>query len=906
MSSGVWWVVACVVVALSAASSGAEVATPMQPVDRGPVFYAAPAQVGERPVRLDTAWAPVLRQRIALDLRGVTIPEALAAIGARSGLRFAYERSGFPAAARVTATGGEMTVAGALTEVLAGVNADVEFGAEGLVSIVARRVAAETGTITGRVTDAKTGAVLPRASLLLEGVARGATTSDSGTYRIADVAAGSYTLVARFLGYVEVRRPIAVVAGQPTVVDIALTRSVNELEQVVVAGTVVPTEVKAIPTPVSVITSEDIDLQRPQAMVQLFRQMVPSAVAWDIAADPYQTAMSVRGGSTLNLGTGSMKVYLDGIEISDNTFAAIDPASIDRIEVIRGPQAATIYGSGAISGVMLVTTKHGADGLTRPRVDLQIAEGVVQGPYAHEGGGDAARQQYTGSVSGGTTAASYNFGGGYTSTGNWVAEGGTAIPSVYGGVHLTQSNITVDVTGRDYIQHTGAAFPPAFASTGLSEFAKPNNESQIFQEQTYGASIAYTPTPWWRHNFTVGIDRVAQDGRTTSPALTTPADTFFTILEQNSSKASVAYNTAVQLAISSWMSTSLTVGIDHYSQANDLYFTGGATNTSGTIVTDPAQPITASRSPITNTGVFAQDQFDLFDRLFLTAGVRAERNSAFGQFLGTPVQPRFGASYASSFGVTTFKLRASYGAAIRPPGASEQDEVIGTGEIQLANPLLRPERQSGWDTGFDLAFGGRASVSATYFDQYVQDLIDNVTLVPDSVPEVVQFQNIGRVHNTGIELQASLRIPIGQLTGQYAITGSRVDALGSTYGGDLHVSDQLLGIPRHTGGLSLATTPLPGTTIAVGVTYVGAWTNYNQLAEAACFGGTGPCFASTRGFIQTLPGFTKANLSVTQRITSVVSGFISVTNLTNNEAVEFLNANPVMGRVTVAGVQLRY
>ena len=104
----------------------------------------------------------------------------------------------------------------------------------------------------------------------------------------------------------------------------------------------------------------------------------------------------------------------------------------------------------------------------------------------------------------------------------------------------------------------------------------------------------------------------------------------------------------------------------------------------------------------------------------------------------------------------------------------------------------------------------------------------------------------------------------------------------------------------------MATTPLPGTTIAVGVTYVGAWTNYNQLAEAACFGGTGPCFASTRGFIQTLPGFTKANLSVTQRITSVVSGFISVTNLTNNEAVEFLNANPVMGRVTVAGVQLRY
>ena len=38
--------------------------------------------------------------------------------------------------------------------------------------------------------------------------------------------------------------------------------------------------------------------------------------------------MSVRGGSTLNIGSGSLKVYLDGIEITDETLAAIDPASI--------------------------------------------------------------------------------------------------------------------------------------------------------------------------------------------------------------------------------------------------------------------------------------------------------------------------------------------------------------------------------------------------------------------------------------------------------------------------------------------------------------------------------------------------------------------------------------------------
>jgi outer membrane receptor protein involved in Fe transport len=891
---------------LTAVRGRAETATPVPSGDQGPAFYAAPTEAGGRLARLDTARTAMLSQRITLDLHGVTIPQALAAIAVRSGLRFAYHRAVLPARQRVTVAGDEMTVAGALTQVLRGADVDVELGFAGLASIVPRRAAPDLETITGRVTDTKTGQGLAHVSLLLEGVARGATTSDSGTYRITDVAPGSYTLVARLLGYVEVRRTVVVAAGQPIVVDVALEQSANKLDQVVVAGTVVPTEVKALPTPISVITASDIELQRPQTVVQLFRQAVPSAVAWDYGIDPEQTTMSVRGGSTLNIGSGSMKVYLDGIEITDETFAAIDPASIDRIEVIRGPQAATIYGSGAISGVMLVTTKHGSGDLNRPRIDFQVADGVIQSPYAHQGGGDAARQQYTGSINGGSTAASYNIGGGYVSSGNWVAQGGTASPSAYGGVHFEQGSIALDVSGRDFIQHTGDAFPPVFASSGLSSFEKPNNDASTYEEQTYGASLVYTPTRWWRQNLTIGIDRAAQELRTIAPVLTTPADTLLDLLEENESKATIAYNTSIQVPISQSVSTNVTAGVDHYNLDNDMYFTGGATNTVGTIVTVPAEPVTASRTPITNTGVFAQAQLDILDRLFLTTGVRAERNSAFGQSVGTPVLPRFGVSYAPSLGATTLKLRASYGAAIRPPAALEQDAFVGAFLSQLANPLLRPERQSGWDTGLDLVFGSRGSISATYFDQYANDLINGVTVVADSVPQLQQYQNIGRVHNTGIELEGSVRLPIGRLSGQYAIAGSRVDALGSAYGGDLQIGDQLLGIPRHTGGLSLAITPLRTTTVAIGVSYVGSWTNYNILAEEKCFGGTGPCFASTRGYWQIYPAFTKANVSVTQRITSAVSGFVSITNLTNNEDYEFLNSVPIMGRVTVAGIQLRY
>jgi outer membrane receptor protein involved in Fe transport len=901
-----WRVLASLATLAIAVSSSAETAVPMPPTDAGPVFYAAPATAGAKLQRLDTAQDAMLSRRISLDVHAVTIPEALAAVAERSELRFTYDRADLPTHMRVTLSRDSVTVAAALTYVLRGTNVDVDLTPEGLASIVAHRAARAGGTITGRVTDSKTGQGLARATLLMEGMARGATSNDSGAYRITDVAPGTYTLDVRFLGYVEAQRTVTVVDGQQVIVDVVLTQSVNELDQVVVAGTVVPTEVKAIPTPVSVITSTDIDLQRPQTVVQLFRQTVPSAVAWDFATNPDQTTFAVRGASSLDIGAGSMKVYLDGIEIASRTLAAVDPQSIERIEVVRGPQAATIYGSDAIGGVLLITTKHGVQGISRPQIDLQVGAGVVQGPYAHEGGGDVARQEYAGSVTGGTPTASYNFGGGYASTGNWVAQGATFVPSAFGTVHLTQGQLAINISGRDYGQREGQPVPPDFATTGVPTYTKPANIVASSQEQTLGANVVYTPFGWWRHSLTVGVDRVEDGVRQTAPALTTPADTFLTVDDENDSKTTVAYNTSVTVALSTTISATVTVGADHYEVDDDAIFSAGATNTSGTIQTDPNQPFIVSRLPVTNTGVFAQTQIGLADQLFLTAGVRAERNSSFGQSLGTPVSPRYGISYAPSIGSVTLKVRASYGEAIRAPSADEEDAFVTPFTLQLANQKLSPERQSGWDTGIDVAAGGRGSISVTYYDQVASDLIEGVTLNADTTPIVQQFQNLGRVRNQGLEFEATYRIPIGQLSAQYAITSSRVESLNPTYGGDLRVGDQSLVVPGHTGGASLAVTPLHGTGVTFGLSYVGSWTNYDVLAELQCEGGTGPCAATTRGFIKPYPAFAKANLAITQQITPMVSAFVSVKNLTNNEVYEFFNAVPIEGRVTVGGLRIRY
>ena len=261
------------------------------------------------------------------------------------------------------------------------------------------------------------------------------------------------------------------------------------------------------------------------------------------------------------------------MQVADRRLATVDPQSIERIEVLRGPQAATIYGSDAISGVMLITTKRGVEGLNRPQIDLQIGAGVVQGPYAHEGG-RVARQEYNGSVTGGSPNASYNFGGGYASTGNWVSQGATSVPSAFGTVHVTQGDLAITVSGRDYGQQTGQPFPPGLAATGVPTYSKPPNIVASAQEQTLGANFRSHPSVG-------GVIRHPSAWTAPNPAftrqrqaLTTPADTFLTVDSDNESKLSVAYNTSITLEPSRNVSTIVTVGADHYELADRQPFYG--------------------------------------------------------------------------------------------------------------------------------------------------------------------------------------------------------------------------------------------------------------------------------------------------------------------------------------------
>src|SRR5439155_15395202 len=129
----------------------------------------------------------------------------------------------------------------------------------GRATLVRRPDRTQGGTVAGRVTDAKSGQAIPGASVVLAGTRWRATTDEKGAYRLAEVSPRTYTLTASRIGYTRHSQSVTVAAGTEATVDVRLELSASPLDAVVVTGTMVPTEVKALPTPITVLTSDDIE-----------------------------------------------------------------------------------------------------------------------------------------------------------------------------------------------------------------------------------------------------------------------------------------------------------------------------------------------------------------------------------------------------------------------------------------------------------------------------------------------------------------------------------------------------------------------------------------------------------------------------------------------------------------------
>lgn len=179
-------------------------------------------------------------------------------------------------------------------------------------------------------------------------------------------------------------------------------------------------------------------------------------------------------------------------------------------------------------------------------------------------------------------------------------------------------------------------------------------------------------------------------------------------------------------------------------------------------------------------GVIVQQQFGFKDRLFVTGSVRGDRNSSFGQNLGTAWFPSAQLSYVISDErwfpksdiISQVKLRSAIGQAGLRPGVTDallfytpvavtvaNNSVSGFTVGGAGNPNLKPERITEAEGGFDIGlFNGRASLEVTYFSKRSQDALISRPLAGSLGGPFGRFENIGVVTNKGVEIGSNLRL----------------------------------------------------------------------------------------------------------------------------------------------------
>lgn len=234
---------------------------------------------------------------------------------------------------------------------------------------------ATTGTVTGRVVDRDGRQPLAGVQVFVSPT-RGATTNEAGQYRITGVPVGTVTVRTRRIGYGAISQTVTVTAGGNAVANLELERSASQLEQVVVSATGVTQRRRESGVSASNIDTTTFNLANVQNLGQVLAARTPGV----IVQAPGGTAgtgsrIRLRGVSSLSLSndpllvidgviannsTGSLTIGVGGQQVS--RFEDINPEEIENIEVLKGPAATALFGTGAANGVLQITTKRGRAG----------------------------------------------------------------------------------------------------------------------------------------------------------------------------------------------------------------------------------------------------------------------------------------------------------------------------------------------------------------------------------------------------------------------------------------------------------------------------------------------------------------------------------------------------------------
>lgn len=253
---------------------------------------------------------------------------------------------------------------------------------------------AQTAVVSGTITDSLTARPLADALVRAQGTSISARTNVRGEFTLTGLTGTTVTLLITHLGHQPATRSVSVGA---TDVSVALGRNVLRLDELVVTGQAGGTEVRALGNVVGVLDMSAAQLVTPSKGVQEALSVAVPGLQIQRASGQLGTGgvTRIRGVSSLSLSSEPI-IFIDGVR-ADNAAGSssvgfsgggdrpsrindIDPNDIESIQVLKGPSAATLYGTEASNGVIQIITKRGAAGRPAWSADLRAGANWLPSP----------------------------------------------------------------------------------------------------------------------------------------------------------------------------------------------------------------------------------------------------------------------------------------------------------------------------------------------------------------------------------------------------------------------------------------------------------------------------------------------------------------------------------------------
>ncbi|MEO8575899.1 MAG: TonB-dependent receptor plug domain-containing protein [Gemmatimonadales bacterium] len=651
-----------------------------------------------------------------------------------------------------------------------------------------------------------------------------------------------------------------------------MMKQVGLLDRVVVTGSTIGASQRALPIALDVVGGQQLSQRGSGSLAGAIDGAVPGVWLWEQSPLSLLARYgSIRGASSF--GVSYPKVYVDGIEAANSLLVThLDPDAIARIEVIRGPQGAALYGADAISGVMnIVTRQEGTEG-GAPRIQLRSEGGASSSDYA------------TGSVLTQTHGITLRTGNGIRSArlGMTVSSIGAFIPDAFSqqvtanaGVRFVASKSIVSGTFRFFSQDARTPSSPVLAGLDLWSSPPPpspgetqwnlgsyghampgdtmrqrnldslsrlaitdSSGRQSVQQFTVGATGTFTNSNRWTHTAVVGLDGYRLKSSTVlDGGFPSAIDSALRAATGNAIRTTFRASTVGQFGDLEHTATTITFGAEHSFVRDRTETRGPFARRDGEIGSGP-QSLIETRS---NAGLITQFSTSLNEKYYLSGGLRVERNSSIDGIGDVAMLPMLGAATVRAFGPATVKFRAAYGKGIRPPQTSTTSGPLMGLQAYSIGASLSPEEQSGIEAGADLFYGRFLSLHATRFDQRASGLIQPVSVyqsVTDTILHykriVYELQNVGEISNRGWELQGTLGNGPWSVGATFTQVDSKVRKLAERYTGDLRPGDRMLEIPARTLGLNASYGNNRWST-AWSVSRASDWINYDRIALLSAF-----------------------------------------------------------------------